>query len=320
VEGWGRRLTLGVEEELFVVDPATCEPVPRAAELVDPPRVKYELFTSIVELATPVCASAEQVLEELRVLRRRVAERATLLASAMHPFARGADQEVVDTDHYRDVAARLGPALHDQLVCGLHVHVGLRSPDEALRAYENVVRFLPALLAVSANSPYAEGERTGLRSSRAPRLAFAPPPAFDSYAGFLAFRESPEAGRMWFDARLSPAFGTLELRLADQQTDVRRSAALAALVQALVARAAEEPVGEPFPREDYAELRARASREELPLDELAAYVEPAARSLGTWDEVRTLLEAPQECERQLEIGERDGLAALAADLVARSRP
>lgn len=318
-DGWGRRLTLGVEEELFVVDPDTFETLPRAAELVDPPDLKHELFASIVELATPVCESADEVLEALRALRRRLGGEATLLASGMHPFALGADETVVDTPHYRDVAERLGAALRDQLVCGLHVHVGLGAPDEALRAYENVVRFLPALLSVSANSPYADGVRTGLRSSRAPRLAFEPPPVLDSYEEFLAFRASPAAGRMWFDARLAPALGTLELRLADQQTDVRRSAALAALVQALVARAAEEPVRERFSRERYAELRVAATRERLPLDELEAYVEPAARSLGTWERVQWILHAPQECERQLEVGERDGLTALAADLVSRSR-
>jgi hypothetical protein len=121
--------------------------------------------------------------------------------------------------------------------------------------------------------------------------------------------------RIWWDIRPHPRLGTLEIRIADQPTEVRRSAAVAALLQALCVAA--EPRESPADREEYLRARALAARGEGPVEELLALVEPAARELGTWSLVESLKDRP-EAHRQLDVGNSDGRRAVAADLVRRS--
>ena len=171
--------SLGVEEELFLVDAETLEPVPVAAEVVagSAPRLKEELFACIAEIRTPICADADQVLEELRRLRTDLADRAaargaSILAAGTHPTACGAEQPITDEPFYREIATTLGPAaLSRQFVCGLHVHVAVPDEQACLNALETVIRFLPYLLSLSANSPFVDGVDSGLKSARARRLA-----------------------------------------------------------------------------------------------------------------------------------------------------
>lgn len=294
-------LTLGVEEELLLLDATTLELASRAHELVEAgsERIKHELFDCMVEITTPVCRSPEEVLEGLRALRTEVARRAEPLglvvaASGTHPFSASREQQVVPLPRYRKMEERLGDAVYRQVVCGLHVHVGMPSPEAAYEAFEALLPRLPELLVRSANSPYWEGEETGLRSARAPRLAELPgggvPPAFAGYDDYRAFVDSGAAGRMWWDARPHPKLPTLEVRIADQPTDVERSAELAAAV----GRLAEEAL---------ASGRVRYDRERY----------RAARDLATKAEV-----PDQEAERQLQVGRTAGVRAVAADLVERS--
>src|SRR5579859_4364050 len=302
--------SIGVEEELFLVDAESLRTVPIGPALVagSGPRLKTELFACIAETTTPICSDVAGVLEELTRLRREVADRAaargaTILAAGTHPTARGEHEPLSPDPVYVEVAAQLGPAVSRQLVCGLHVHVGLPDEQTCLRALEGVLPWLPLLLSLSANSPFVDGADSGLRSARAERLAELPsggaPPVF----------------RTWSDweTRPHPLYGTLEVRIPDQQTDVRRSAAFAGLVQALVRRCAEQDPG-PYDRELYAERRRLAAAERPETEELQAFVEPAARELGSWAVVRELLEAPGEAERQLETG----LASVERELAARS--
>jgi carboxylate-amine ligase len=294
VDGFGRRFTIGVEEELFLVDRETLELAPGASELVRgrEPRLKTELFECIVETTTGVCESEEEVLAELRERRAEVRELAAasgleLLASATHPFS-GNDQPIVQEERYATMLAELGDVARRQLVCGLHVHVGMPDLDACLRALEGLRPVLPALLELSANSPYVEGVETGLASSRTPRLHELPyagaPPVLRSAEDWEAAvaASGRDYTRLWWDMRPHPRLGTLEVRVMDQQTDVRRSAALAGLVAALARRAVEG--------------------HEASLDGL-----PAA------------LQGPPEAARQLEVGRADGLRAVAADVVSRSR-
>jgi carboxylate-amine ligase len=325
---FGRFLTLGVEEELMLVDSRSHALASGVSRILPErtERLKTELFECVVETTTPVCESAEQVLEELRGLRREVARRSraaglALLAAGSHPFSRGDEQEIVPEARYRKMKAELGGAVFRQIVCGLHVHVGMPDPETCLRGFEGVLRWLPAMLSLSANSPYLEGEEVGPRSGRAGRLAELPraeaPPVFRTWADWETFMAGRDYTRMWWDVRPHPRLGTLEVRIADQQTDVARSAAIAALVQALAAEAVEsEHV--PADRDEYNRLRADGARGGLPTDALASAAEPAARRLGTWEDVEALLAAPAEAERQLAIGRDGALREVAADLVARS--
>jgi glutamate---cysteine ligase / carboxylate-amine ligase len=321
--------SLGVEEELFLVDRSTLDTVPLVADVVAGrgPRLKPELFACIVEITTPVCVDAGEVLAELQRLRLEAAARAephgaTFLATGTHPTARCEGQAIVQDPVYLEVAAQLGPAVYRQLVCGLHVHVGVGDAQACLRSLEGVLPWLPAVLSLSANSPFVDGAATGLRSVRAERLAELPtggaPPVFRRWRDWELRTAGLDYRRLHWDARPHPDYGTLEVRIADQQTDARRSAALAALVQALV-RTAADVDAEPCDREFYAERRARASIEpsdDRELAALAARVEPASRELGSWPLVRDLLASRPEAERQLEVG----LPDVVRDLAGRSLP
>jgi glutamate---cysteine ligase / carboxylate-amine ligase len=325
---FGRFLTLGVEEELMLVDERTLALASGVTRILPErtERLKTELFECVVETTTTVCESAEQVLDELGGLRREVARRAreaglSLLSAGAHPFSRGAEQEIVPEERYLKMKAELGPAVYRQIVCGLHVHVGMPDPETCLRAFEGVLRWLPELLSLSANSPYLEGEEVGVASGRAGRLAELPraeaPPVFRSWGEWESYMAGRDYTRMWLDARPHPRLGTLEVRIADQQTDVRRSAAIAALVQALAAEAAEtEPAT--VDRDEYHRRRGEGAAGALPLDGLRAAAEPPARRLGTWQEVEALLDAPAEAERQLAVGRAAGVREVAADVVART--
>ncbi len=298
---------LGVEEELFLVDAETLEPAPVFSRVVPEPgeRIKPELFECLVEITTPICRDADEVLTRLVALRREVADRAarhgaTILAAGMHPTGRGDGQPIVPEPRYRELAANLGAGVSRQLVCGLHVHVGVGDWSLGSRAFTGLVRWLPAILALSVNSPYDEGRESGLLSVRAGRLAELPtggvPPADlpDDERDFT---------RVHWDLRPNYRFRTLEVRIADQPTDVRRSAALARIVQALVAReSGQRPRRCDLDR--YREQREAAAAGRLDPAELE-------RLLGLVPDAEKLLAGPSEAERQLALGLPDAVRDLA---------
>jgi carboxylate-amine ligase len=262
--------SLGVEEELMLVDAETLLPSRDGwsrvfGEATD--RIKPEIFESLVEIATPVFETADEIEAELRALRREVAERAAehglaVLAAGSHPTATE-PPHFVPSDRVALLKKRLGPGLRRQTVCGLHVHVSVPDPDTCLRAFEGVVPHLPVLLARSANSPYRGGVPTGWRSIRSQVLLELPtggtPPVLRSWDDWDASTQGDSTRRHW-DAWPRPEYGTLEVRVMDQPTSVLRTAELAAEVQRLVRDAAEWS-GEPYDREEYARERERAGRE-----------------------------------------------------------
>jgi glutamate---cysteine ligase / carboxylate-amine ligase len=251
-----------VEEELMLVDAETLLPARDGWSRVfgEPTeRIMPELFESFVEITTPVCETAEEVEVELRALRHEVAGRAAehalaVIAAGSHPTARE-PVPIVPVERYRRLKRKRGASLNRQVVAGLHVHVSV--PEDAmLRAFEGVVPHLPALLAASANSPYFDGVATGWRSIRSQIILEMPR---GGTPGVLRSWGDWEKNRLW-DVRPRPDLGTLEVRVMDQPTSVRRTADLAAEVQRLVREAADWG-GEPFDREEYARLRERAARE-----------------------------------------------------------
>jgi glutamate---cysteine ligase / carboxylate-amine ligase len=330
---FGREFTLGVEEELFLVDGDSLEAVPAVERIVPEPdeRLKYELFRCVVETTTPICENAREALDAMQRLRAEVARRGEpegllVLSGATHPTARGDEQPIVDLPRYRKMAAEVGDAVKRQLVSGLHVHVGMPDEETCLNAFEGVVQRLPTILALSASSPYAEGEEAGVRSERAGRLAELPraaaPPILRSWEDWEELTAGRDYTRMWWDVRPHPRYGTLEVRMADAQPDVRRAAGLAALVQALAAVAAEGS-HEPLDRDVYERRREEAAR--LPpsaeeLGELGDLVERRARELGGWHLVEELFSSAPEAEHQLALGRRSGVDAVVEDLVDRSQP
>jgi carboxylate-amine ligase len=179
------------------------------------------------------------------------------------------------------------------------------------------------VLSVSAASPYLDGAEAGARSGRAGRIAELPrasvPPLLPAWSDYEALRQEPGFDRMWWDVRPHPDLGTLELRIADMQTDVRRSAALGALCQALVAAVLERPA-DPLDRDVYARRREEGAREALGVEPLADVTERHARRLGGWALVEELLASPAEAVRQLELGASGDLQAVVTDLADRTPP
>ena len=337
--------TVGVEEELFVVDGDTLEPVAAPRELFDGTRLKTELHATVVELNTGVCGTVAEAADELAELRaeakRRAAEAGLVLAAAgTWPVAVPEEQPLTPEDGYLSFAEYAGPSARRQHCCGLHVHVGVSSPEACMRTLEAVLPWLPLVLALSANSPYVAAEETGLASSRAEILALLPrssaPPVFGSYGEWEAFAERlVELGladrytRIWWDVRPHPGFGTLEVRMPDQPTRLEVTVAFAALLQALVAAS---PPGASADRGVYAQNRWAALRfgaaaelvhpegaglagvAELLADVLER-LEPTARALGS-AELLGPLEGLAQADEQLERGRRDGLRSLCEHLVA----
>jgi glutamate---cysteine ligase / carboxylate-amine ligase len=289
--------SLGVEEELMLVDADTLEPATNGYSRVfgeGTERIKPELLESFVEITTPIVEEAEEVEAELRALRTEVAERAAahglaVIATGSHPTARGR-VPIVPVQRYERLKAELGPRIYRQAVCGIHVHVAVPDPETCLRAFEGVVPRLPDLLAASANSPFWEGEESGWRSIRSQILlempTGGPPPVVRKWEDWRAASRDDSTRRHW-DAWPRPEYGTLEVRVMDQPTSLRRTVELAAEVQELVREAAGF-AGEPLDRGEYAAARDRAAREgggpeaerQLALGPEAALRDIAARTLG----------------------------------------
>jgi glutamate---cysteine ligase / carboxylate-amine ligase len=341
---WGSVLTLGAEEELMLVDAETFSQRPVSSEVI--PRVeaahglvKHELFESIVELNTGVCASADEAATVLRELRGATARAAgevgcTIAASGSHPFDIAADQMIANEPHYRRFVAYAGSAARRQGVQGLHVHVGMPDAETCLRVIETIIPWLPLVLAVSANSPWFEGEKTGMLSNRAEVLTLLPrhgaPPRFESWADWERLvRRMCDAGvidaygAIHWDVRPHPRFGTLEVRMPDQPTDVERSEAFIELVRGLCAWALEQPPprADPSSRVVYDQNRFAAARfgpratlihpdRDEPASVPELYAELAGR-IG----VRSL--DPTTCEADLQEAS-DEPRAVAADVVART--
>jgi glutamate---cysteine ligase / carboxylate-amine ligase len=321
--------TLGVEEELFFVDADRLDVRSGYTQVVGQAdeRVKPEVFESLVELTTPVLPDAASVLADLARMRVEIDSRAAVhglrvYAAGSHPLAVGADQEIVPLPRYEQLFASVGEPMWRQLVCGLHVHVSIPDEETALRAYEAVVPWLPVLLALSANSPFADSGTTGRRSERAERLLLMPtggtPPVLSSWDDWRAATASDSTRRHW-DAWPRPEYGTLEVRVMDMQTDVRRSAGFAAIVRALV-RSEPGTVEEPYDRGLYARRREEATR--LPPDpaQVEALVATIDAALGDEDRelARLVLVGRPEAERQLEVAAAGGIGAVPPDVVART--
>jgi carboxylate-amine ligase len=317
--------SVGLEEELFVLDAETLEPASVPEGVLDGERFKPELFTTMLELTTGICADVAQAVEELAALRLEARRRLNahgleLAAAGTWPTAVLGEQPVTSLEPLQRFAEYAGPSALRQHCAGLHVHVGVASPEDCLGRLEAVLPRLPAVLALSANSPYADGEETGLASTRAELLALLPragaPPAFRDYDEFVAFAEllvelglADDLMRLWWDVRPHPRLGTLEIRMPDQPTRLAVTSALAALCHALVAAA--DPAPQPADRGLYAQNRWAAAR----FGPQAALIHPETRELTTPHGLLDGLDGLDQAGEQLEVGRDEGLRALRERLV-----
>jgi len=257
----------------MILDAETYEPVAASHLLVgelDAGTLKTELHASVIELTTPICRDVDEVAASLRSLRSAAAERAAqhgyvVAAAGSHPTATLDSLPVVQEERYLSMIRDIGHAARRQGVNGLHVHVGIES--DVWERLESVLGWLPAVLALSCNSPFLDGVETGMLSNRAAVLAELPrggaPPAFESYADWEAWVERlvslgvmADYTRLWWDVRPHPRFGTLEIRIADQPTSLERTELIVNVIRDLVAAAPSRPT----PRGDYLQNRWAAAR------------------------------------------------------------
>lgn len=245
-------LCFGLEEEVFLVDAESFELSHRAQQLV--PRlsgngtVKLELPASQIELVTPPRQAIPALIADLAAARARVSAQlgagTLLLASGTHPFA-APEGPTNDGPHYERVAAEYGSIACRQLVCGMHVHVTLPGAARVLAVYNAARSYLPLLAALAANAPLHDGRDTGLASVRPLIAGMLPrqgiPPllsSWDELAGALQW--GARTGRLngvsgwWWELRLHPELGTIEIRAPDTQTSLAEAAAVAAVAAALV--------------------------------------------------------------------------------------
>lgn len=247
--------SLGVEMELSIVDKESRDLRSAAIEILgrlrpDHPKAKHELFQSTLEVITGICSTVSEAKADLRATLDEICPVVeemdlALMCSGTHPFARWHQQDVSPNDRYHHlIDAMQWPARRLQ-ICGIHVHVGVRSGDKAIAIANALCAYIPHFLAISASSPYWEGHDTGLASVRSKVFESMPtagiPHQLGSWAEFEQFlatlinaKAVQSIREVWWDIRPHPGFGTVELRMCDGLPTLREVSAVAALAQSLV--------------------------------------------------------------------------------------
>src|SRR5215218_889141 len=346
-------LTIGVEEELLLVD-AGCGLVAEAEavmEAIAPEcrgAVSTEIFATQIELKTGICLDATQAAAELAGVRRAVAATGTrLMGSGLYPGESG-EPALVEKARYIPVKQDLVSLLATP-PCGLHVHVGVPDPETAVAVANAMRHHLPLLAALTANSPFRDGEDTGMASARASVVRSYPrfelPRAFRDYEDFIRVADQLIAAPgvddytyIWWDVRPHPKLGTVEVRGMDVQPRPEANAAVAALIQALAAKEIDRPGAPGLTREAIEESRYQAGRygleARLMVDDHTAApalevargtveeARPYAADLGGEDaleEIDRILVEGNGAEHQRRVHGESGMAALLADLAERTR-
>jgi glutamate---cysteine ligase / carboxylate-amine ligase len=242
--------TVGVEEELLLVDADTRSLVRTSSELIgamgmDEREVRHDIYEEQLELSSPVRREAAEATTELGRLRAAlIAAGGTPMGAGIHPSAELGDVHIVQQPRYTAAAAYLGGVVRRTPDCALHVHVGMPDPDSAIRASNGLREHLPLLHALAGNSPFWHGQDAHLASARFvlrrgfPRVEV--PRAFQDFDDWqeaiepiLAAGELEDYTRLWWDVRPHPNLGTVEVRVMDAQSSLRNVAGLAALVHGL---------------------------------------------------------------------------------------
>jgi carboxylate-amine ligase len=250
--------TLGIEEEFAIVDPETRELRSHIQEILEGGKVllkeqiKPEMHQSVVELGTEICSSISHAREHVVELRSKLASLAgkaglRIASAGTHPFSHWRDQLITEGERYKEIVRDMQQLARANLIFGLHVHVGIPNRESAIHVMNQARYFLPHLYALSVNSPFWVGRDTGLKGyrlkifERFPRTGI--PDAFESLSEYEDFCkllvktgciDNPK--KIWWDIRLHPFFDTLEFRVCDAQSRVDDTLAIAALIQAVIAK------------------------------------------------------------------------------------
>ena len=352
---FGSDFTLGVEEELLLVDPVTGALDPTAAAVldrVDAHRsvVDFELYAAQLELRSGICDGADTVLSRLRDARAAVAAAgATLMGCGVHPTGEFGDAAVVDADRYRAVRAMFAGLMARTPEAALHVHVGLPDERAAVRALNGLREYLPVFIALAANSPWWFGCDSELASARYSLVRPYPTRRVPDVArSYEEYQRSADAFRsdvglsdptfVYWDLRLHPRYGTVEVREMDAPCSPVVSAALAALIQATTVALAEGELAPPPSRQDslswacFLASRDGLAAARIPWEDgggtvggtartLLDAVRPIGRALGgadALDEVERLLRDGNGADAQRTAARRGGREGLLRYLIDAS--
>jgi carboxylate-amine ligase len=253
-----KSFTLGVEEEYMVLDPKTFElksheqKIVQEGQKIIKDKVKAEMHQAVVEVGTDICADIDEAYQDVSTLRKTIAGIADGLgfaigASGTHPFSHWESQLITDHIRYNELVNELQEAARSNLIFGLHVHVGMENREMANHIANSTRYFLPHVFALSTNSPFWEGRKTGYKSFRTkvfdkfPRTgipdAFDSIEAYDNYVKLLIKTNCIDnAKKIWWDLRVHPFFNTVEFRVCDIPMTVDETITIAALFQAICAR------------------------------------------------------------------------------------
>lgn len=250
--------TLGIEEELAIVDPATGELRSHIQEILEggkltlKEQIKPEMHQSMVELGTEICQNVADARKHVIDLRSHIAELAgssglNIASVGTHPFAHWHDQLITEGERYKEIVKDMAQVARANLIFGLHVHIGIPDRETAIHVMNQARYFLPHIYALSTNSPFWVGRDTGFKGyrlkvfERFPRTGI--PDAFEGLSEYedylkLLVRTNcvDNAKKIWWDIRLHPFFDTLEIRICDAQSRVADTIAIAALIQAIVVK------------------------------------------------------------------------------------
>ena len=253
-----RHFTLGIEEEYMVIDPKTRELKSHEQKIVQEgqklikDKVKAEMHQAVVEVGTDICANIDEAYKDVATLRGTISQIAGDLglwvgASGTHPFSHWDSQLITDHVRYRQIVEELQEAARSNLIFGLHVHVGMENNDMAMHIANSARYFLPHVYALSTNSPFWEGRKTGYKSFRTkvfdkfPRTGI--PDYFESYEAYQRYVQLliktnciDNAKKIWWDLRVHPFFNTVEFRICDVPMTINETVAIAALFQAICAK------------------------------------------------------------------------------------
>ncbi|MBT3217203.1 MAG: carboxylate-amine ligase [Candidatus Marinimicrobia bacterium] len=253
-----KNLTLGVEEEYQIIDPESRELTSYVGKFLEQgaflfrDQLQPELLQSQIEIGTNVCQNIQQITEEIRRLRSMVGDLAgknnrAIIAAGTHPFSQWRDQIVTDKERYHGFFDSMRIVAKRMLIFGMHVHVGIQDKDLRIDVMNQMRYFMPHILSLSTSSPFWHGEDTGFKSYRSIIFEDLPrtgnPEHFDSAADYDSYVDTlikcgsiDEPTKIWWDIRPHSKFPTLEFRICDCTTKIKEVTAIAALIQALVAK------------------------------------------------------------------------------------
>ena len=355
------KFTLGIEEEYQVIDPETRELVSHEQKIVDAAckdlgeQVKAEMHQAVVEVGTNICSDIHDARKQVTDFRICLSGDDNVLgvssgADVTHPFSDLDNELLTPHPRYNEIIDELQDTARSNLIFGLHVHVGIDDRNMALHVANSMRYFLPHIYALSTNSPFWEGRNTGFKSFRSkvfdkfPRTGI--PDSFDSVAEYdnyinllVKTRCIDNAKKIWWDLRVHPFYPTMEIRICDIPLTIDETVAIAAIIQALVAKVHKLRIQNlnfmSYKRMVLNENKWRASRygldgkmidfgkeaevdTKLLIHELIDFVDDVVDDLGSREEVEkivNILEHGTGADRQLKVYEETGSLEKVVDYI-----